>query len=252
MMTIYEFIQMLVRVWGSIFVEHPEDDSETECLSEESEPESLSEEDDNDSEYIPEEDDVIVSDLSEVDFVELPDLSETDSDYLLEEDKDADEDDADEDSVKDEDELKKCKRELQELKTAFETEQKLQNDRFKMLQMFLNELLSGLYNSDTQQKKIDELSNMLYMCRYTGSRNRNTSIHRGRPTTRQGDECEKRIANIEYVLRMGTYHGENRIDKIENEIQKYREPIVVKTPPKREMTYDKSLRLGLNRQLYGV
>jgi di/tripeptidase len=154
--------------------------------------------------------------------------------------------------VKDEDELKKCKRELQELKTAFETEQKLQNDRFKMLQMFLNELLSGLYNSDTQQKKIDELSNMLYMCRYTGSTNRNTSIHRGRPTTRQGDECEKRIANIEYVLRMGTYHGENRIDKIENEIQKYREPIVVKTPPKREMTYDKSLRLGLNRQLYGV
>jgi hypothetical protein len=153
-------------------------------------------------------------------------------------------------------ELENCKRELQELKKAFKTEQTLQNNRFMMLQSFLNQLVRGLYNQDTQQKTIEELSNMLHMCpysSYTMSQKVNTSVHRNHPTTRQGDDCERRIAKIENVLCMGRHSMcENRIDKIEEKLKTQCEPVRHVVPEKKEMTYDKAKRLGLNRQLYGV
>jgi hypothetical protein len=173
-----------------------------------------------------------------------------------------DESGSDEDSGEDEEEsiphlideaTRDLKKQLKEVTKEFADFKDVQNARFLMLQTLLNEVLGGLYNRHTQKKTVDKLANMLYMHPYTESQHINTSAYRDRPTTRQGDECEKRIAKIEKTLRMGAcYENENRLDSIERKMNC--EPLVVRVraPANNEMTYDKARRLGLSSVLYGV
>ena len=170
----------------------------------------------------------------------------------------------DEDSGSDEDEeesiphlideaTRDLKKQLKEVTKEFAEFKDVQNARFLMLQTLLNEVLGGLYNRHTQKKTVDKLANMLYMHPYTEGQHINTSAYRDRPTTRQGDECEKRIAKIEKTLRMGAcYENENRLDSIERKMNC--EPLVVRVraPANNEMTYDKARRLGISGILYGV
>jgi hypothetical protein len=75
---------------------------------------------------------------------------------------------------------------------------KIQENKFEGLHQVVYQLIGGLYNQSTQSGVIDVHLNNIGL---PGASNTNTSTWGIWPTTRQGDECEQKIKELESYMR---------------------------------------------------
>jgi hypothetical protein len=90
--------------------------------------------------------------------------------------------------------VEKQNEEIKNLRESIET----QENKFEGLHQVVYQLIGGLYNQSTQSGVIDVHLNNIGL---PGASNTNTSKWGIWPTTRQGDECERRLRELEHDIR---------------------------------------------------